>query len=371
MKKILLFTFGGSVLALMFWSLFRCQGDEQETHVKIGGILPLTGAYADIGVWMKSGMELGSEYKVTNEFGKIISCEVFIEDCQGKPTTAIGNYRKLRDAKNIEFFITTLTPVGMALKPFFENDKTVAIANLGRDDFLSTCGAPIFRYAWSASYEASFLVNYIKQHSCFLESNKAVFVHVNNDMGKNFDVLFKQALKCQYVSIGYDEQSKSVRDLATRVLNEKPSYILLYGYTKELGFLVKELRQQGFNGDIYATQGFSTPSVIEAAGSAGNKVFYTDCDIPDSAEIKHIKTQLMERYAATFSPMTITAYNAVVLIKMAVADVKSTSSAKVAAYLHLNSPFVINGIPITVSENGDICLPLKVVENKYGGDEKK
>lgn len=363
MKKNKKFLIGIGVIfiisVIVFLSYKRYQSASNGNVFCIGAILPLTDAYSDMGGWIKNGIDMAIEDE--KKKNPSFQAMVIIEDCAGKPGVAITQYRKLMDTSHINCILSTLSPVCMSLKPIVVKDGVLMIGFLGQDEFLHEGGDKLFRYAWTANNEVTFLTSKILESGVFTDLSKTAFVHMDNDIGRNFNLHYKNNIPGTFREFVFSEQDSKIKSIAASVVAWAPDCLITYGYTQDLGFLIKALRELGYSKVIYANQGFSSPSILRAVGVAGNNVVYPDCDIPNSQAIEQLKERVRKSFGAELSPMTILAYNSVRLVCSAAQECKSINTDAISRYLKHNSPFEINGMPITIGTNGEITVPFKLV----------
>ena len=331
--------------------------------IRIGAILPLTDSYADMGMWLRAGIELAIED--INASQRKTRMILYTEDCVGKPGVAITQYHKLKGACNVDCVFSTLSPVCMSLKPITIADKMLTVGFLGHDEFLLNGGDTLFRYAWTANSEVRYSAEKIIEMEGLSDRTKTVFVHMDNDIGRNFERHYRKSLPGVYKEFVFSEHEPNVKSIAASIAAEKPDCIITYGYTQDLGFLIKAIRECGCSVRIYANQGFSSPSIVQAAGLAGEGVYYPDCDIPESEAIVSIRRKVFQKYGIELSPMTILAYNATQLINNAFTIARTKNSREIADCLKKNSPYKINGMRVDVAINGEITVPFKMVRHKF------
>lgn len=365
-NKKLLSTIGIIVLlVIVAIGIFKKrQQAKVDNYIQIGAILPLTGDYADVGNWMKAGIQLALEDCSLNREKHI---EVLYEDSQGKANVGLNAYRKLKDMHNVKFFISTVTPVCLALRPQVMVDDNFMLVNAGHRDITAKDSPTIFRHALTMTQEAKFLANYVQTKHLINANTKFCFVYANNDIGLEVrDVFLQNIPKCDVSVYSYEESDKDLKNISAKIASSKPEFIVICGYTKNLGVLIRSLRECSYSQNIYVNQGFSTPSVRESAGAFAYNVFYTDYDIPNSEGIIDLKKRVQERFSTSLSTHNITAYNAIMIINQAVSNSSSImpTPRQVADLIKSKSPYYINEMKLEINEIGDIYVPLIMVENK-------
>ena len=111
--------------------LFACAGcnscnKQKKETIKIGAIVFQTGDAAEYGVWVKNGLEMAKDEINTNGGINGQQVELFYEDDNTNPKTAVTVFNKLMTTQNIPIVIAGVTSKSaMALAPNAEAKKVV------------------------------------------------------------------------------------------------------------------------------------------------------------------------------------------------------------------------------------------------------
>jgi len=106
---------------------------QKKGPIKIGFIVPVTGAFAQNGKDMVNALEQYLEEIGYQAAGRKI--EVVIEDDEGIPATALMKGRKLVEKDGVHVLAgVMLTPSGYALAPYVDSKQIPAVLNSGGDD---------------------------------------------------------------------------------------------------------------------------------------------------------------------------------------------------------------------------------------------
>lgn len=355
MKKIL-------YTLLCFVLLVSCKTNNDQS---VGIIVPLTGGYSDVGQWMQMGIDLAIE-DLKNQGVEI---NPIYEDSQSAPNTAIAAYQKLKSIQNIKCYISTVSSVCLALKPIVEKDKTFMFVNAGHKDLITPINddvPSIYRHALTIPQEAEFIADAVFKK--YPNPINISLLYTNNDIGVEFKDVFTARLqtKQQYniYEMSYEESDTEIKNIIQKMNSKQPTIYVIYGYTKNFAPLIRTIREQGFNDDIFANQGFSTPSVIQGAGVAGNNVYYTDYNIPNSEEIKNLNNRALRKYGMELSPMSITSYNIMYIIGTVLNNTNNGDIELFKKELYSLKEININGMEVYINE-GEVYVPLKLVKNIY------
>lgn len=346
---------------VIVWLIAFFTGCTNEKAHEVGVIIPLSGSYSDVGHWMQMGIDLAVE-DLRAQYG--ISIVPVYEDSQSSPNKAISAYQKLKTIQRINEYISTVSSVCLALKPIVNKDGTFLFLNAGHKDLIEKNINNIYRHALTIPQEAIFLSEQIKKQERTV--TRIAILYTNNDIGSEFADVFETQFSPFGVIINkiqYEEHDNNLKNTVRKLVELDPGIVVIYGYTKNFAPLIKTIREQNYHGRIYANQGFSTPSVIQNTGEAGNNVFYSDYDIPNSNEIIALNKRSVEKYGEVLSPMSIASYNIMYMLGTAILDVKNGNSENVSMYMNNLQQYDINGMHLVI-KGGEVYVPLKLVENK-------
>ncbi len=135
-------------------------GDTSET-IKIGGIGPLTGGYANYGLSEKAGAELA--VKEINAAGGIAGkqIELNFQDSQGDPESAVNAYGKLMDWGMDVSLGTVLSGEMASVTAAAKDDDIMLLTPSGSNDSCIDGNDKAFRVCFYDSYQGNAAANYV------------------------------------------------------------------------------------------------------------------------------------------------------------------------------------------------------------------
>lgn len=368
MKNIIFKSAIATVLSLIL--LGACSNITQnENEVKISAILSLTGNGATLGEYAKKGLELAVDEK--NATGGILGKKIVLDisDSKSEPKEGITLAQKIfaSNSKPILLYCQ-LSAVSLAVKPVAEQNKQLTFALSGADNLLQ--GTNYTFRNWLPPLEAGkALTRFMKEslnvseygiiyaNSEFARSMKDAAVQQGNQYG--LKVLFEEP---------YDEQTTDYKTVVLKSIKKNPKYIYVIGIGKSLGTVVKQLRENGYTGEILGDATLSLPDVKQTAGSALNGAYFVDFGF-DNQSTSAKTAAFTDSFKKKFNnePQTLSAisYDAMHLLFDAIEKEKSFDQARLIQ--HLNNLSNFEGVFGTVSvKNFDIIYPmsLKKVEAK-------
>ncbi len=110
------------------------------------------------------------------------------------------------------------------------------------------------------------------------------------------------------------------KDEIARMKKSKPDAIVMWGNPKELGLILKELRKEGMNQQVYCCDRVVNPIFLQTAGDLANGITATCQYNPVSSDPKWIsfKTNYRKRYGMDPDVFAVHAYDGMTLIIKAI-----------------------------------------------------
>ena len=260
--------FAALVLLITVSSIFTLQGcAKKEKVIKIGAILPLTGKIAFIGENFKNGLILAKEeYRMKKGVNIIFE----IEDHKNSPKDAVSIMRKFLMENDMPIIVSTLTSVTNAIIPLIEAKPRVIISSITSGSELPNKSKWLFRYFLSTIDEINAMVRYLS----FVGVDTIGIFYINDDYGLDAMQVFSKKYE-GFIKFKepYEKTASDFRNLVPLAKTTKAVYIL--GYGSNYGIFVKQLREYGYKGKIFAFSSFGNPVVLEQAGEYANGVVFT------------------------------------------------------------------------------------------------
>ncbi len=354
------FQLGRTVVALLLLGLLlafaACQKTAQD-QIRIGAILPLSGAGAGIGSALKSGLELG--VREINARGGVNGRQLSIiyEDTQSEPRNSVAAFKKLVELEGLKIIFTITSSSGMVLKPLAERGGVLLFADVSHPEMTRD-------------------TQYVLRHSNIVDSDAAVMAEAllknnhrrvgvlfqNDDWGMAYAAALKSALAEHGVEMRSEFHLPQDTDYRAQLLRlglkDLPALVNL-SVGSASGVAVKQSRELGFTGDIYSGVGFIlTPDARVAAGDAAKGVYYQT--YPRNSEF----VQDYRRAYGTDPPLFAqVGYTDVELLAAAISRTSSEEPSVLSRYLRSLGKFRGRFEEVEVKLNGDI--PMRTVIERF------
>lgn len=349
---VLLFSFLTSFL------VFNGCGKKEEDVIKIGAILPLTGKYADLGSDIRAGLILGAE-EVNSSKGKQFS--ILIEDAQSEAKLAINAYSKLKTTSNVNIFLTAPSALSLAIKPSVINDKNLLLSIASHPDITSDNSGYVLRPCNRSIDECVVISDYIKNET-HINNKKSWVLYYNSEFGNSFNrEIYKYLGEFYLGGSTFEDKVQDYKSIVMPILSQKPSNIIVIGFTPNMGILIKTLREYGFEGNIVTNIGFTSESILNSAGTSAKGVYYTDYKFPFESEFaQKMKEKAMKKFNTNFKVWAFISYYSVRILEKIINENHSSNALEMVKYIKNIKTIEIDGIEFTCTNEGDIIPPLVI-----------
>lgn len=337
------------------------------TTVKIGGIGPMTGPYANYGLSEKYGAELA--VKEINEAGGINGkqIELSYQDSQGESESAVNAYGKLMDwGMNISLG-GVLSGETASIVAAARDDDVLLITPSGSADKCIDGNDKAFRVCFYDSYQGAAAAQYIKDNN--MVDTVGILYQSDNDYSVGLYNAF--VAKCGELGITIAETqtftSTTSTDFSTQVnalVASGAKLVFIPIYAEEASTFLTQARGK-FAGDVYFFGADGLDGILGKVEQdptiANNVLMLTPFSADNPAEnVQSFVKKYQEAYGATPDQFAADAYDAIYVIKAAVEKAGSTSGAALASALTSLTVEGVTGI-MTWTADGNTNKPASAI----------
>ena len=337
------------------------------TTVKIGGIGPLTGAYANYGLSEKNGAELA--VKEINEAGGIAGkqIELSYQDSQGESESAVNAYGKLMDwGMNISLG-GVLSGETASIVAAARDDDVLLITPSGSADKCIDGNSLAFRVCFYDSFQGAAAAQYIKDNDIV----DTVGVLYQSDVDYSVGLYNAFVEKCGELGITIAETqtftSTTSTDFSTQVnalVASGAKLVFIPIYAEEASTFLTQARGK-FAGDVYFFGADGLDGILgkveQDTSLANNVLMLTPFAADNPAEnVQSFVKKYQEAYGATPDQFAADAYDAIYAIKAAVEKAGSTSGAALASALTSLTVEGVTGV-MTWTADGNTNKPASAI----------
>ncbi|MFZ9752518.1 MAG: ABC transporter substrate-binding protein [Cyanobium sp.] len=302
--------------ALFFYTSTTANFEPKKRNNLVGAVLFLTGPQASLGKEVQRGIELAKEdVKDTHNIN------LAIEDSKDDPATAIAAINRLK-VKNPDIYIITGDVVTLRSRPVLEQFKIPALATVAAGPGVTSGSKWIFRVFITAESQAKAIANYATR----IGFKKIGILAVNNEFGSTmistFKNIFDPSRSRIVASETYDVTEVSPRLQVAKILASKPEAIFVTGFGDGYAASIRQVREQGFKGEILSDAGLSVPYFRAVTGKASEGAVFAapvfDETLSDSRALSFTR-RYKERFRETPSYIAAYAYDAFQIASKAIA----------------------------------------------------
>jgi branched-chain amino acid transport system substrate-binding protein len=354
-KKLVTTTAMAAALAL---GAFVYSNDAQaDITIAVAG--PMTGDLAAFGEQLRRGSEMA--VKDINAAGGVngeqLKLEIGDDQCDPKQARQVANDLAAKGVVfvaghfcsgssipasevYIEEGILQMTPA--STNPAFTDDP----AKKGVKTIFRTCGRDdaqgVFAGPWLAK-------TYPGKNVAILDDKSAYGQGLANETQKNFEASGgKTALRETYT-----QKEKDFSALISKMKEAKIDAVYIGGYHNDVGLMVRQAREQGFNAAFISADALNTAEFWSISGPAGEGLRYSDG--ASAVNLDSAKAVVEKFRAEKYEPegYTLNSYAAIQAWAAAANEAKTTDSEKVAATLR-SHPFKTAIGDLTWDAKGDL-----------------
>lgn len=337
------------------------------TTVKIGGIGPLTGAYANYGLSEKNGAELA--VKEINEAGGIAGkqIELSYQDSQGESESAVNAYGKLMDWGMEVSLGCVLSGENASVVAAARDDDVLLITPSGSADKCIDGNDKAFRVCFYDSYQGAAAAQYIKDNN--MVDTVGILYQSDNDYFVGLYNAF--VAKCGELGITIAETqtftSSTNTDFSTQVsalVSSGVKLVFIPLYAEEASTFLTQAHGK-FADDVYFFGADGLDGILgkveQDTSLANNVLMLTPFAADNPAEnVQSFVKKYQEAYGATPDQFAADAYDAIYAIKAAVEKAGSTSGAALASALTSLTVEGVTGV-MTWTADGNTNKPASAI----------
>ncbi|HMH44454.1 MAG TPA: penicillin-binding protein activator [Pyrinomonadaceae bacterium] len=334
----------------------------QETTVRIGAILPLTGSAAQWGGPARDAALMAVE-EVNAKGGikgKKISLE--IEDDKCDPTTGISAAQKLfASGALVAVNGAVCSSVTLAVAPVAESNKIVLISPASTSPLLTKAGDYIFRVIPTDALRGKVFAEYVYSQG----HRKVSLLYINNDGGLGNKESFAenfQRLGGTIASVdAYAQDTRDVRAQLTKIKQQKPDAVLIVSYPDDTPIVMRQAQELAVGVPLFfQTEALDDPAVIQKAGSAAEGATYILPAKPTDASASTFATRYKQKYGREPETFSAESYDVITLIASVLNAAPVISSDALKSGLYQTKNYAGASGTITFDQNGDVIKPMAI-----------
>ena len=340
--------------------------------IKIGTILPISGAISAYGIESRDAMNMA--VAEINAKGGVLGkkLELVVEDDENSPDKTMNAIKKLVSRDRVTAFVGAMTSkCTLAITKYAQAKKLVMVTPTSTNDTVTEAGDYIFRICYTDSFQGQVVAQYAFET---LKTKKAAILYDNtNDYSKGLTNNFKEKFEKLGGKIiaqeSYSSTDKDFNAQLTKIKAAGPEVLFIPDYYSTVSLIAKQVRAQGLNIPMVGADGWD-----EITNNAGEEVinsYYSNHYSPeaDDPQVKNFVKNFQAKYkGVTPNALAALSYDATYVMADAIKKAGSTDSAKIrAALLKTNGKFVTGSIRFDAKRNPiKSAVMLKIVKGSDG-----
>lgn len=224
-----------------------------------------------------------------------------VEDNLGSVAEAVKLFNKTVDQDHALAVVSIFTPHSTALRPLSVERNVILFATVTSVVDFGTGFPYAFRDYISLPAQSQTMARYLYNT---IHVRTAGSLVVNDDYGRDAMRLCRE----EFIRLGgqwiveelFEQKDLNLRDAVTKVIASKPEALFLCGRELSLANGIRQLRELKYAGVIVSNNGFDTPTVFEAVGSAGQGVVFTSAAFDLQEPESEIQREFIASYRAKY-----------------------------------------------------------------------
>jgi branched-chain amino acid transport system substrate-binding protein len=357
------------MVVLLGFSVLNCSRQEPGA-IRIGAVLPLSGDVAVYGNNTKEGIELALDEINRKGDVKGIKLEVIYEDSKAQPQTGVVAFQKLISVNKVAVVIdNSVSSVALAMVPIASRDSVVIVSTGSTNPKLSGSSPFFFRIWNSDALEGKWTARFAADS---LQIKTLSILYVNNDYGKGLEEVFRKQFENAGGTIlsseSFEQGASNFRTALLKAKVKKAKAVYIVAYPKEIGVLLKQMKELGLKAKRLGTVTMEDPQIITIAGEASEGVIYPFPMEPNKNDtvVASFERKFEEKYGKQPGITADVGYDALKMIWLAIGTSSRVSGEEIRTGLRrIKAYHGASGI-MEFDESGDVNKPMNMKTIKDG-----
>lgn len=332
-KWLVLFVSVSLLLSVSLWSA-------QKT-VKIGAIFAVTGPAAYLGAPEEKTAKMMADEM--NAKGGIngMKVELIIKDSAASPEKAISFAKQLIEEDQVVAIIgPTTSGESLAIKDICQKAQIPLVSCAAAEGIVD----PVAKYVFKTPQKDSYVVKWIYETMKKKGITKIGVTASNTGFGNGGKAQLEKFATNYGITIAisevYDKDATDLSALLTKIKAANVDAIVNWSIEPAQSIIAKNLRQLDMKIPLFQSHGFGNIKYVEAAGEAAEGIIFP-CGrllVADELSDKNPQKALLSQYAKSYEKLYKEqvstfgghAYDALLVVKTAIENAKSTDRTKIA-----------------------------------------
>lgn len=341
--------------------------------LKIGAVFPMSGPQSTYGEESLNGMEMAMEDLKKKDPALAGKIEIVREDEKSNPIDAATAVKKLLSVDKVDVVYGTVASSNtLSMTSAVLEAKKPLVTPASTNPEVTKKGETIFRTCFIDPFQGAVLANFAISN--LGKKKAAILLDHKSDYSKGLAQFFEEAFKAAGGEIvateSYEAGKKDFKTQLTKIRGKRPEVLLVPGYYQEVGLIMKQAKQMGFQVTMLGGDGWDSPTLFELAGADAVKDHYFSSHFaPDDTDpaVQAFVKEYTAKYKKAPGAMAALGYDGLLVIADAYKRAGTTDAAKLTQALSSTSGF--KGITGVININKQRDAEKEAVVLKTLGDK--
>lgn len=328
-------------------------------EIVLGAIVPLTDNSSDLGIATSQAMELCADE--WNKKGGIEGKKIVLDinDSHSDPKLGITLAQKIMSRRTPLMVYSLVSGVALNVQRITKEKQSILMACVGSVELFDNDKDFTLRNFISPGNVGDGISDYLVEN---FKEQPLTILYINNTFGESYARMVRKFSADKGIHIrqviAYDE-ANNYRDVIVKSNLTSNDILYIAGVGKSIGVLIKQLREQGYNGVILGDPNLPNNSALAVAGDKMKNVFFLDIDKPDSEEYNNFVKTYTSKYHSVPDNFAIIAYATCGYLLDLAHENKTLSTQEIMKIA--NSGYVFKSIIGDISVvNNEFVFPTKI-----------
>ncbi len=359
---------GVIIVIIIIWGIWYAtiRQPKKEGVIKVGVITSLSGDISAYGEGMKNSILLAFD-----DSGAKDKIELVIEDdksCNTPEDVTIA--QKFINIDKVKAIIGPMcSSATLSILPITEQNKIILITPMATSKALTSSGRFVFRTIASDAEKSTVIVKlaynkgYRKTALIYDVANDS-FIQEREDAKEVFTKLGGQVV----IEESFKTKDTDFRTQLTKIKNSDADVVLMGGFPKEIGLILKQAKELGIDLQFMSTEAsVGGKDLIDVGGTATEGLLFPFSETPTNKENQDFINAYRNRYGK--EPPTYgsyESYDAAMILFKALMMMNRTAENIRSNLLRIGQNYYGASGVITFDENGDVQKPMIIKTVKNG-----
>ena len=324
--------------------------------IKIAVAGPITGPVAQYGDMQMMGAQMAVEQLNAKGGvnGKQLKAVLIDDVCEPKQAVAVAN-QIVND--KIKYVVGHLCSGStQPASKIYEDEGILMITPAATNPAITQQGYKmVFRTIGTDDQQGPTAGDYIADQ---IKPKQMAVIHDKQQYGQGIAEEVKKTVEAKGVKVamfeGVNKGQTDFSALCTKMKSENIDFVYYGGYHPELGLILRQCREQGFDAGFMGPEGVGNKDISAIAGPASEGLLVTlPADFSADPANADLVKAFKEKNQDPSGPFVMPAYSAVQIIADAIKGAKTEDPVKLADYIHKHSFNTPIG-KVAFKENGDL-----------------